>query len=722
MLGREREVAVAVHLLRWEGKRLLTLTGPGGVGKTRLAIETAVTFGADFEDGAIFIPLEEVVDAEGVRPAIAAGLRLREEPGTPLHETLVRHLEDRELLLVLDGFEHLMDAASLPSQLLVVCPRLKILITSRVPLHLHGEQELDVKPLPVPDPDTLIDLQSAAVYPSIALFVQRARQVKPGFELTSETAPLLAEICRRLDGLPLAIELAAAQIKLLSPQGLLLRLESALNLLTGGPRDVQPRQQTMRATLAWSYELLSHETQTLFRRLSVFGMPFGQEAAAAVGEAVPGTMSDVQHGLSILADSSLLSVHETIPGEPRYSMFETVREYGLELLESDGEGEAVRESLARYCVTLAETAEAELHGANQARWMARLDREHGTFLLLLRWTRESGRLLIALRIASSLWRFWYSRGYLSEGRRQLDALLSGVHDIRLLPPAVTAKALRGAAVLAAVQGDYARAETLANEGRLLYRNLSDVRGEAAMLVILGSVSHYMGDYSAAWTRYGDSLSLFRSVGDEPSISVALNNLANIAKEQGDTAQSIRLYEESLSIKRRLGDSRGTAITLNNLGTLALTQGAYKRAAELGEEALTLLRALGDKDVTAAIDTVARATLHTGDSRRAAALYGEGISVSHAAGDRELIAFCLQGLGRVAAAEGEMEEATTLYAAGEALRIAVGAPLSPSEVPQLEASIRAAQVGLGQAAFARAWERGTSMDIEDAISFARKRAA
>ncbi|MDQ2744873.1 MAG: tetratricopeptide repeat protein, partial [Chloroflexota bacterium] len=618
LLGREREVAAAVHLLRWEGRRLLTLTGPGGVGKTRLAIEVAAAIAADFEDGAIFVPLEEVIDADGVRPAIAAALHLQEESDRPLHETLVQYLEDRELLLVFDGFEHLMEAASLPSKLLVACPRLKVLITSRVPLHLRGEQELDVKPLLVPHPDDPIDLRRLAEYPSVSLFVQRARQVKPEFDLTLETASVLAEICRRLDGLPLALELAAARVKLLSPQALLLRLEPALSVLSGGPVDAQPRQQTMRATIAWSYDLLAGDAQALFRRLAVFSMPFGLEAANAVYGGALGSTASSEQGLGVLADSSLLTVHETGTSDPLYSMLETVREYGLELLDSGAEGEAVRERLAEYGVTLAETAEAQLHGANQAHWMERLDREHGTLLLLLRWARETGRLPTGLRIAGALWRFWYSRGYLSEGRRQLEALLMVVDGIESLPAAVAAKAIRGAAVLAAVQGDYARAETLAGEGLRLYHELSDVRGEAAMLLILGSVSHYQGDYAAARTRYQDGLSLFRGADDEPSISVALNNLANIVKEQGDIAGAIALYEESLTIKRKLGDSRGVAITLNNLGTLALVQGAFDRAAALGEEALTLLRGLGDKDVTAAIDTVARAALHRGDSQHAAA--------------------------------------------------------------------------------------------------------
>jgi len=466
MLGREREVAAAVHLLRWEGRRLLTLTGPGGVGKTRLAIEVAATIAADLEGGAIFVPLEELVETDEVRPAIAAAIHLREGSGMPLHESLVQHLEDRELLLVLDGFEHLMGAASLPAQLLMACPRLKVLVTSRVPLHLRGEQELDVKPLPVPDPNDPIVLQRLAVYPSVSLFVQRAREVKHGFELTPETAPLLAEICRRLDGLPLAIELAAARVKLLSPQALLLRLESALNVLTGGPRDAQPRQQTMRATIVWSYDLLAEDAQTLFRRLAVFSLPFGLEAVGAVCWEAPGSGAAPHDGLGVLVNGSLLTVNQTATGEARYSMLETVREYGLELLGARGEREAVRERLADYCVTLAETAEAELHGANQAHWVARLDREHGILLLVLRWARESAQLVTGFRIASALWRFWYSRGYLSEGRRQLEALLAAAHDLESMPAAVTSKALRGAAVLA-TNGIWVRSATFRPDGRQL---------------------------------------------------------------------------------------------------------------------------------------------------------------------------------------------------------------------------------------------------------------
>jgi tetratricopeptide (TPR) repeat protein len=541
--------------------------------------------------------------------------------------------------------------------------------------------------------------------------------VKPDFDMTVDSALAVAEICRRLDGLPLAIELAAARIKLHSPEALLSRLQHRLQVLIGGPRDMQPRQQTMRNTIAWSYDLLTDDAQVLFRRLSIFNAPFSIEAAGITLKGTQALSVDVHDGLALLADGSLLGVSETATGEPRFSMLETVREYGLELLDLHTEGDAVRQGLADYCVDLAETAERELHGAHQARWMARLERDHATILLILRWARESAHVLTGLRIAGALWRFWYSRGYLSEGRRQLEDLLTAVDGMDTLPLPVIAKAFRGAAVLAAVQGDYARADTLSQEGLTLYRQIGDVRGEAAMLVILGSTAYYMGDYPAARGRYVESLHLFRRDGDEPSISVALNNLANIAKEEGRNAESVALYEESLAIKRRLGDSRGIAIVLNNLGTMALAQGGYERAAAFGEEALALLRELGDKDVTAAVDTVARVALERGDTARAADLYREGLEVSGAAGDRELIAFCLEGSGRVAVADARMERAGTLYGAGDALRTAVGAPLPPAEQTQHTTPLEMARTALGVEAFTRAWQRGAEMTLEEAIVFA-----
>jgi tetratricopeptide (TPR) repeat protein len=362
-----------------------------------------------------------------------------------------------------------------------------------------------------------------------------------------------------------------------------------------------------------------------------------------------------------------------------------------------------------------------LHGERQAAWMARLDESHALLLLVLHWARTSNHAHLGLRIAAALWRFWYSRGYLGEGRRQITDLLAASVDPYLLSPAIAAKAFRGAAVLAAVQGDYAESNTLSEQGLVRYRALGDQRGEAAMYVIQGSTAYYMGDYQTARARYAESLVLFRQTADEPSMSVALNNLANIAKQEGRTDESVTLYEESLAIKRRLGDARGIAIALNNLGTVAITQEAFERAAAFGEEALTLLRNLGDKDITAAVDTVARAALYRGDIQRATDLYREGLAVSGAAGDRELVAFCLEGMGRVAAAVSDDRRATTLYAASDALRRAVGAPLPAAEQTQQTALIDAARASLGEEPFARAWNHGLEFDLDAAVRFAEETA-
>ncbi|HET8850938.1 MAG TPA: adenylate/guanylate cyclase domain-containing protein, partial [Ktedonobacteraceae bacterium] len=511
LIGREQEVVTTGQLLRREDVRLVTLTGPGGTGKTRLGIQVAAGLSDVFADGVYFVSLAPISDAMLVLPAIAKTLGIRDGIGQSLSARLAEVLLKKQVLLLLDNFEQVVGAAPQVADLLSTCPQLKVLVTSREVLHVRAEHEFAVPPLELPDPAHLSELAAIARAPSVALFLQRAQAVKPEFRLTITNARAVAEICVRLDGLPLAIELAAARMKLLSPQVLLTRLGRRLAMLTGGSRDVPARQQTLRNTIEWSYQLLNAWEQRLFRRLSVFVGGCTLLAAEAVCTLPDDGEGEVLDGVASLIDKSLLKRMEQAgegSEEPRLLMLETIREYGLEVLAARGEEEIALRAHADYFMQFAEEAEPALKGPQLVMWLERLEREHDNLRAALQWALEGGRAEMALRLGTALERFWVVRGHRNEGRAFLERALAGSAGVT---PYVRAKALLAAARLAFIQSNYDQGEVLAQESLALFQELGDRRGIALSLDRLGMAAWRRGNFTAARVLMEEDLALFREV-------------------------------------------------------------------------------------------------------------------------------------------------------------------------------------------------------------------
>jgi predicted ATPase/class 3 adenylate cyclase len=672
-IGREREVAAVRKRLLEPETRLLTLTGPGGTGKTRLALQVANQVLDAFSDGVYFVALAALRDPTLVLPTIAQTLEVREADGRPLGETLHAFLHAKRLLLVLDNCEQVLDAAPEVAALLAACPQVRVLATSRAVLHLRGERLYAVPPLALPQTAPLPPLRTLTQYEAVRLFIARAQDVKPDFAVTNATAPAVAEICVRLDGLPLAIELAAARIKLLAPPALLARLSKRLPLLVGGARDLPERQRTLRATLDWSYSLLSPEEQVLFARLSVFRGGRTLEAIEAICNS-EGDL-DVLAGVESLLEKSLL-VQTEVAGETRFVLLETIHEYARERLEASGEAEAVRRAHAAYFQALAEEAEPALEGPQQGVWLACLEREHDNLRAALGWALETGEGEIGLGMTAALWRFWEMRGHLSEGRRWCERVL----DQRSAAAAPRAKALTGAGTLAWQQGDYARATALHEE----------------------------------------ALALYREIGDQPGIAFALNNLGVQALDQGDHERAVPYFEQSLALARDVGATRISAFALHNLGEVARHQGAYGRAQALYEECLALLRRLGDSWVTCMqLIGLARVAQEQGNDARAMAFCQESLPVCRDTGCKDPIATCLEGVVTVACAQGQFERVAHLCGAAAALREAIGAPIAPADRAGYERTVAAARAALGDDAFAAAWAVGQTWQVDEAIAAAEE---
>lgn len=674
-VGRGWERSEVLRMLRTKSGtgRLVTLLGPGGCGKTRLATEVARGLLADFPDGVWLVRLAGLLASDEPDPAqpgqaVAAVLGLSERAGQPLMEVLAGHLATKHLLLVLDNCEHVAAAcAALAVALLEASPKLRILTTSQAALGVLGEGAWRVPSLSLPAGDDLPAADLAA-YEAVQLFVDRGRAMAPRFVLDDRNAAAVARICRRLDGMPLALELAAARLASLSAEGLAARLDDRLALLTIGNRAAPPRQQTLRATIEWSVGLLSAAERLLLERLSVFAGGWTLDAAETVcaGRDLP--KRTVLERLDRLVAKSLVQVDET-GDHLRYRMLESIRAFAQELAESTGELEPAKGRHLDWYMALAEVAAPALTGPDQPTWLARLELEHDNLRAALGEARACHRQEEGLRLAGALWRFWATRGYHDEGRRWLEAALVGAGAGY---PSARAMALNGAGNLAYQQSDYARAMVLHEEALALRRELGDSRGIAGSLANLGTVAYLQGSYGRAATLYEESLAVLHELRDSWGIAGMLNNLAMIAYQRGDYDRSAALYADSLELWRALDDRESIAGTLGNLGLVVYRQGDYARAASLQEDALALQRELGDKPGMAiTLGNLGLVLYRQGDHGRAAALHEESLTLLRELGDKRSIALSQSNLGDVALMRGEYRRATARYQEALTLQREIG---------------------------------------------------
>lgn len=708
-VGRDREIRQAKSILAVA--RLLTLTGPAGTGKTRLSVKVAAEVAGDFQDGAYFVPLAPVTDPDLVPSAIAHALYIEESSSKPLGENLKDVLRERQLLIVLDNFEQVVGAAPIVARILETCPRLKMLVTSRVVLRVSGEHAFPVPPLDLPDPEGATPPEALSLYSATALFVERARAAQPAFKLNDKTARLVAEICTRLDGMPLAIELAAARTKLLSPQDLLARLGQRLDLLKAGPRDRPARHQTLRQAIAWSYDLLSEEERALFRRLAVFVGGFSLAAAEEVGNHDGALALDVVDGVEALLDQSLLRQQEERDGGTCFLMLETIREYGLECLRQSEDLEATRHAHAHHFLSLAEQAESGLTGPEQGSWFDRLDAGHDNLRAALSWAEEKNETVLGLRIGAASWRFWVARGHLEEGRDRLERLLA--LPMKGVPSAVRARALNGMGTVAHNQGDNIQARGFLEESLQLFRRLEDRRGVAAVLNNLAWVACELSDLDVADSLAREALALNRELGEKRGEAVALNNIGWVANYRGEYRDARSHHEQSLELRREIGDHRGTAFALINLAWAEQYHGNYDRTLALTDEALEILRPMNDKLLTGfARLTAGAATCDRGAAEPARTILEESVELWRHVGNRSGNAWSMCQYGVVLQDLGDLDGAREIM--NEALRLwkAVGGRWGIAMTLQRLGDLSLAQGHEDQAVTCLRESLGICLDIED----------
>jgi predicted ATPase/transposase/transcriptional regulator with XRE-family HTH domain len=750
LIGREQDMQAACERLLRADVRLLTLIGAPGIGKTRLGLQIAAHLSDAFADGICFVALAPISDPSLVIATIAQALGVKEIAGKPLIDRLHIYLHDRQLLLLLDNFEQVVDAAPYIAALLAAAPRLKVLVTSRITLRVSGEHEYVVPPLALPDLTRLPPVAVLAEVAAVDLFVRRALAVEADFALTDANARAISAICIQLDGLPLAIELAAARIKLLAPHALLARLGQRLTLLTAGGRDLPDRQQTLRAAITWSYDLLDAPEQALFRRFGVFVGGCTLDAAEAICDSNHDLSISVLDGLASLMDQSLLRKVREPDSEPRLMMLETIREYALAQLELSGEADALRRRHAEYYLVLAQCADPELRGSEQSIWFNRLASENDNVRAALTWSQTTtGDAVLGLRLASALGWFWWVHGPYGEGRWWLERALACGGDA---PPLVRAQALFSAGRLAGRQGDLEHARTPAEEALTLFQGERYTEGTAFALHFLGSMAIGQGDWAAAQAQLEEARLLFEQVGNTWGATFSTGGLGELALHQGDYARATALFERTLALTRKMGDTRGIAFSLNFLAELASRQGDREQARALFEESLPFVRALEDKAGTAwalsglaeqarisrdyagatalleerlaldrdqgdiwgianALQNLGYIALHQGDTSLATARFVESLSQYQDLENDIGTVLCLAGLAGVAEAQRQPERAAQLLGAAAAAFETTNTSINPIDQVEYDHILATVQSHLDDAAIAAAWAAGRTFSLE-----------
>lgn len=771
LIGREQEEAEARGYFLNPKVRLLSMTGAPGIGKTRLALQVASDLVERFEDGVFFVELAAVVDPDMVLGAVARTLGLKEVADRPAERVLLDYVYERKMLLVLDNFEQVLDAATAIVKLMQASPWLKVLVTSREALHVRGERKLSVPPLGVPDPLLFSELAPSlrsgqapgvlplveilASYPSVKLFVERAQDVSQDFELTQENAADVAMVCVKLEGLPLAIELAAARADHLSSNEMRAALDNRLKLLIGGARDLPTRHRTLRTAIEWSYHLLDEAEKTLFRRLGVFVGGFTPEAATAIclesglrarGSGVSSLESlvpepraliplqiDVPALLVSLVDKNLIRWSHK-GGEARYTMLETIWEYALGELEAHGEGRHIRRQHADYYSTLAEQAESHMVGQGQAVWLNKLHTEHDNIRAALNWLLDHGRgdaelTRLALQLSSDMARFWYLRGYFTEGREWLNRTLENAKLVAGIVAEegfnqgrvkmLEVKALDMAGRLAWTQGDYAVARRAWEAGLALNQTLGDKPRAAHLLNGLAQLALDQLDYEEAIRLYQQSLVLAREVGDKSLIARILNNTANVHRNMMDYVAARHYYEESLLLYRALGDKTNIVGPLNNLGLVSMDIEDYTAARRYLEEALNLCRELDQKQSLAfSLSFMGQIAVHEADFERAAQIYSEALALAHDLGYKMVLANCFEWVASMQEELGRPLEAARLWGTAAALRESMNLPIPLPGRPRYERHVASARTQAGPSVFEAVWAEGRTATVSETVKYAQ----